>query len=167
MCMQKYSIVSIYMQLLWMWCCLSICFSACKNTLLCLSNITIKLCHVFPLEKTDFSSMCTKVMFFYTLMNKCALAMYIKNPGSTAPLHHEYPKILCVLKSKFLFNNSLYVCRYLYYKNQCALWYCHSHNNWGPRNSFQRLLVPVYFWKTVEKPETDPQLLWEWQYRLM
>ncbi len=44
--------------------------------------------------------------------------------------------------------------------------YCHSHNNWGPRNSFQRLLVPVYFWKTVERPETDPRLLWEWQYML-
>jgi hypothetical protein len=23
---------------------------------------------------------------------------------------------------------------------------------------------PVYFWKTLERPETDPQLLWEWQY---
>jgi hypothetical protein len=42
----------------------------------------------------------------------------------------------------------------------------YSHNNWGPRNSFQRLLVPVYYWKIVEKPETDPQLLWEWQYVL-
>ena len=26
-------------------------------------------------------------------------------------------------------------------------------------------LVPVYYWETVEKPETDPQLLWEWQHR--
>jgi hypothetical protein len=42
--------------------------------------------------------------------------------------------------------------------------YCHSHNNWGPRNNFQRFLVLVFYWKTVEKPETDPQLLWEWQY---
>ncbi len=42
--------------------------------------------------------------------------------------------------------------------------YCHSHNNWGPWNSFQRFLVPVYYWETVEKPETDPQLLGEWQY---
>jgi hypothetical protein len=42
--------------------------------------------------------------------------------------------------------------------------YCHAHNNWGPRNSFQRFLVPVYYWKTVEKPETDPQLFWVWQY---
>ena len=42
--------------------------------------------------------------------------------------------------------------------------YCHSHRNWGPQNSFQRFLVQVYYWKTVEKPETDPQLLWEWQY---
>jgi hypothetical protein len=42
--------------------------------------------------------------------------------------------------------------------------YCHSHNIWGPRNSFRRFLVPVYYWETVEKPETDPQLLWEWQY---
>jgi hypothetical protein len=42
-------------------------------------------------------------------------------------------------------------------------YYCHSHNNWGPRTSFQRLLVPVYYWKTIQKPETDPQLLWEWQ----
>jgi hypothetical protein len=42
-------------------------------------------------------------------------------------------------------------------------YYCHSHNNWGPRNSFQRLLVPVYYWKPLERPETDPQLLWEWQ----
>ena len=38
---------------------------------------------------------------------------------------------------------------------QC--FYCHSHNNWGPWNSFQRLLVPVYYWKSVKKPETDPQ----------
>jgi hypothetical protein len=36
-----------------------------------------------------------------------------------------------------------------------AYTYCHSHNNWGPRNSFQRFLVPVYCWKTIEKPETD------------
>ncbi len=28
--------------------------------------------------------------------------------------------------------------------------YCHAHNNWGPRNSFQRFSVPVYYWKTVE-----------------
>jgi hypothetical protein len=42
--------------------------------------------------------------------------------------------------------------------------HCHSHNNWGPWNSFRRFLVPVYYWKTVEKPETDPQLSWEWQY---
>jgi hypothetical protein len=45
--------------------------------------------------------------------------------------------------------------------------YCHSHNNWGPWNSVQRFLVPVYYWKTVRKPETDPQLLWEWQYVCM
>jgi hypothetical protein len=25
--------------------------------------------------------------------------------------------------------------------------------------SFQRFSLPVYCWKTVEKPETDPQLL--------
>jgi hypothetical protein len=44
--------------------------------------------------------------------------------------------------------------------------YCHSHNNWGPRNSFQRFLVPVYYWKTVGKTWNWPsnQLLWEWQY---
>ncbi len=52
------------------------------------------------------------------------------------------------------------------YARECASFpayikYCHSHNNWGPRNSFQRFLVPVYYWKTVEKPETGPQLLWE------
>ncbi len=41
--------------------------------------------------------------------------------------------------------------------------YCHSHNNWGPKNSFQRFLVPVCYWKTVEKPETAPQLSWESQ----
>ena len=29
--------------------------------------------------------------------------------------------------------------------------------------SFQWFLVPAYYWKTIEKPETDPQLLWEWQ----
>ncbi len=40
--------------------------------------------------------------------------------------------------------------------------YCHSHNNWGPRNSFQQFSVPVYYWKTAEKPETDFQLLWKW-----
>ncbi len=33
------------------------------------------------------------------------------------------------------------------------------HQNSGLPNSFQRILVPVYYWKTVEKPETDPQLL--------
>ncbi len=32
-------------------------------------------------------------------------------------------------------------------------------NNWGPRNSFQRLLVSVYYWKTVEKTETDPSFI--------
>jgi hypothetical protein len=42
--------------------------------------------------------------------------------------------------------------------------YCHSQNNWGPQNSSQRFSIPVYYWKTAEKPETDPQLLWEWQY---
>ncbi len=41
--------------------------------------------------------------------------------------------------------------------------HCHSHNNLGLRNDFQRFWVPVYYWKTVEKPETDPQLLCEWQ----
>ncbi len=41
--------------------------------------------------------------------------------------------------------------------------YCQSHNNWGPRNGFQRFIVPVYQWKTAEKPGTDPQLSWEWQ----
>jgi hypothetical protein len=38
-------------------------------------------------------------------------------------------------------------------------YYCHSHNNWGPRNSFQRFLVPIYYWRTVEKPETDPSII--------
>jgi hypothetical protein len=42
-------------------------------------------------------------------------------------------------------------------KTKCM--YCRSHNDGGPRNSFQRFLVPVYYWKTVKKPETDPQLL--------
>jgi hypothetical protein len=41
--------------------------------------------------------------------------------------------------------------------------YCHSHNNLVPRNGLQRFLVPVYYWKAVEIPEIDPQLLWEWQ----
>jgi hypothetical protein len=30
--------------------------------------------------------------------------------------------------------------------------------------AFPRLSEPVYYWKTVEKSETDPQILWEWQY---
>jgi hypothetical protein len=42
--------------------------------------------------------------------------------------------------------------------------HCHSHNNWGPRNGFQRFLVSAYYWNTVGKPETDPPSLWEWQY---
>jgi hypothetical protein len=29
--------------------------------------------------------------------------------------------------------------------------YCHSHYYWEPRNSFQIVLVPVYYWETVEK----------------
>ncbi len=33
--------------------------------------------------------------------------------------------------------------------------YCQSHNNWGQQNGFQRILVLVYYWKTVGKPETD------------
>jgi hypothetical protein len=37
--------------------------------------------------------------------------------------------------------------------------YCHSHNNWGPRNSFQRFLVPAYYWKTVEKPCNWPSII--------
>ncbi len=41
-------------------------------------------------------------------------------------------------------------------------WYCHSHNHWGQVSSFPRFLVPVYYWKTVGEPETDPQILWEW-----
>jgi hypothetical protein len=56
------------------------------------------------------------------------------------------------------------VCKYVGFHHTWAkrhASYCHSHNNWGPRNNFQRFLVPVYYWKAVEKPETDPQLLWE------
>ncbi len=45
--------------------------------------------------------------------------------------------------------------------------YCHSHNDWGPQKQLSTVFVPVYFWKTAEKPETDPQLLWEWQYVLV
>jgi hypothetical protein len=33
----------------------------------------------------------------------------------------------------------------------------------GRETAFNSFLVPVYYWKTVEKPKTDPQLLWEWQ----
>ncbi len=44
--------------------------------------------------------------------------------------------------------------------------YCLSHNNWGSWNGFQLFIVPVYYWKTVEKHETDPQILWEWQYQM-
>jgi hypothetical protein len=35
------------------------------------------------------------------------------------------------------------------------------------RNGFQRFVVPVYYWKTVEKPDSDPELLWEWQYFIL
>ncbi len=45
--------------------------------------------------------------------------------------------------------------------------YLHSHNNWCPRNGFQRFLVPGYYWKTVEKSETDPQRLWEWHFMVV
>ncbi len=37
--------------------------------------------------------------------------------------------------------------------------YCLLYNNWGQRKDFQQFLVPVYYWKTVEKQATDPQLL--------
>jgi hypothetical protein len=53
---------------------------------------------------------------------------------------------------------------HMYLNKLTSCMYCDSHNNWGPQNSFQRFVVPVYYWKTVEKPETDPQLLWEWHY---
>jgi hypothetical protein len=29
----------------------------------------------------------------------------------------------------------------------------------GHATAFSSFLVPVHYWKTVEKPETDPQLL--------
>jgi hypothetical protein len=49
-------------------------------------------------------------------------------------------------------------CSYL--KNWCKLlpYWC-LQNNWGPENGFQRFFqVQVYYWKTVEKQGTDPQL---------
>ncbi len=70
-------------------------------------------------------------------------------------------KLFCALSNFPIVELFLAVCVYV------ELWncqYCHSHNNWGPQNSFQLFLVPVYYWKNLEKPETDPQLLWEWQY---
>ncbi len=36
--------------------------------------------------------------------------------------------------------------------------YSRLQTNRGLGNGFQRLLVPVYYWKTVEKQETDPRL---------
>ncbi len=37
--------------------------------------------------------------------------------------------------------------------------YCHSHNHWWPQKQLSMVLISVYYWKTVEKPETDP-----WHY---
>ncbi len=62
-----------------------------------------------------------------------------------------------------------YVCMYVFMYVIC-MYVCvyvdsrHSHTDWGPRNSFQRFWEPVYYWKSVNKPETDPQLVWERQY---
>ncbi len=38
--------------------------------------------------------------------------------------------------------------------------YCPSHNYWGPHNSFQQLLVPVYYRKTVGET-------WNWSSIIM
>jgi hypothetical protein len=35
--------------------------------------------------------------------------------------------------------------------------YCHSHNS-GAQNSFERFLVPVYCWKTIEKLGNHAQI---------
>jgi hypothetical protein len=44
----------------------------------------------------------------------------------------------------------------------CTRWwlslYWRFQNNWGLENSFQRFFVRVYYWETVGKQETDPQL---------
>jgi hypothetical protein len=45
----------------------------------------------------------------------------------------------------------------------------HAYNNiyvhCRAENGFQRFVVRVYYWKTVEKQETDPQIFWKRQYR--
>jgi hypothetical protein len=57
-------------------------------------------------------------------------------------------------------NVHMYVCISMRTRDVLAgkFTYCHSHNNRGPRNGFERLLEPVYYWNTVEKLETDPQI---------
>ncbi len=98
---------------------------------------------------------CVCVCFVYVSM------YYIHNIYAN-PMHAGY---VCMYMYIFMLSLSTWT----YYTPE-FIWpvniytYCHSHNNWGPWNSFQRFLVPGYYWKTVETPETDPQLLWEWQY---
>ncbi len=68
----------------------------------------------------------------------------------------------CVCVCVFVYerHKNLHTCTYAQHKDVS---YCHSHNNRGALNGFERFLVPVYYWETAEKPETDPQLLSQWR----
>ncbi len=53
----------------------------------------------------------------------------------------------------------MYIC-----VSSCRCTHEHMILPFSHRDSFQRFLIPVYHWKTVEIPETNPQISWEWQY---
>ncbi len=85
---------------------------------------------------------CVHIITYVTItaagMTVCMLCVY------AFFVHHNYMRICC------------------WGNRGCIHW--RFQHNWGPGNSFQRFLVQAYYWKTVEKQETDPQLFWKRRY---
>ncbi len=93
---------------------------------------------IFEGNKQSFNSFCTSFTAGKPLKNLKLTLNYYEN----------------IIRISILQSWWIWFCVYIH----TAQSYCHSHTNWGPLNGFQRLLIPGYCWKTVEKPETDPKL---------
>jgi hypothetical protein len=105
------------------------------------------------------------ILCMYSWMCPCMHKRTSMNAFVYLCMSHAFMRVFVYLCMSFLYMYA-WMCpsthSYMYAWMHSRLQYCHSHNNWGPRNSFQRLVVPVVdYWKIVETPETDPQLLWE------
>ncbi len=72
----------------------------------------------------------------------------------------EHSRLLSVQLCVFLCVECVLCTQHIYTHTWSTVSYRHSYNKRGPRNSFQRLLVPVYYWKPVEKLKNGPQILW-------